>query len=113
MNDATYTPKASRCKVYTWLKINANFMLDIMRTNLSKVVDFTIKNIKTRKKKKINRISRKSSYAIRACTAMAMTTSIKANARVSTFDSDSSSIGIDNRCSACISHVPEDFIGTL
>ena len=29
-----------------------------------------------------------------------------------TFDSDSGSIGIDNRCSACISHRIEDFIGT-
>ena len=29
------------------------------------------------------------------------------------FDTDSSSIGVDNRASACISHEPTDFIGEL
>ena len=28
-------------------------------------------------------------------------------------DKDSVPIGIDNRCSLCISHVPEDFVGNL
>ncbi len=30
-----------------------------------------------------------------------------------TFDTDSDAIGIDNRCSACISHKAEDFVGEL
>ena len=30
-----------------------------------------------------------------------------------TFDTDSRPIGIDNRCSACISHKKEDFVGEL
>jgi hypothetical protein len=29
------------------------------------------------------------------------------------FDTDSANIGIDNRCSACISHVESDFEGLL
>ena len=29
------------------------------------------------------------------------------------FDTDSAPMGIDNRCSGCISHVAEDFIGGL
>ena len=32
---------------------------------------------------------------------------------VSTFDTYSSVIGVDNRCSACISHEPSDFISEL
>lgn len=34
-------------------------------------------------------------------------------ARMATFDTDSSSIGVDNRCSGCISHRIEDFEGPL
>jgi hypothetical protein len=29
------------------------------------------------------------------------------------FDTDSSTVGIDNRCSGCISHINEDFVGEL
>jgi Reverse transcriptase (RNA-dependent DNA polymerase) len=43
---------------------------------------------------------------------------LQANATVSTereacFDTDSDDVGIDNRCSACISHVESDFEGSL
>ena len=44
---------------------------------------------------------------------MAMTSQLNINTQVSRFDTDSGSIGIDNRYSTCISHVPEDFVGTL
>ena len=35
------------------------------------------------------------------------------NSNISTFDTDSIPIGIDNRCTACISHKIEDFVGPL
>ncbi|KAI2494626.1 hypothetical protein MHU86_19904 [Fragilaria crotonensis] len=50
---------------------------------------------------------------------MAMTVlAMQANATIATerktqFDTDSETIGIDNRCSGCISHVKEDFVGKL
>ena len=40
-------------------------------------------------------------------------TQISKGARVANFDTDSSSIGVDNRCSGCISHRIEDFEGVL
>ncbi len=33
--------------------------------------------------------------------------------RQTTFDTDAETIGIDNRCSGCISHIREDFVGEL
>jgi hypothetical protein len=36
-----------------------------------------------------------------------------ATERVAQFDTDSEWIGVDNRCSGCISHVKEDFVGPL
>ena len=33
--------------------------------------------------------------------------------RVAIFDTDSAPIGIDNRCTGCISHVAKDFVGQL
>ena len=36
-----------------------------------------------------------------------------ANERRVTFDTDSEAVGVDNRCSGCISHVKSDFVGEL
>lgn len=43
---------------------------------------------------------------------------MQANATIATerkaqFDTDSETIGIDKRCSGCISHVKDDFVGKL
>ena len=45
--------------------------------------------------------------------AMPTKTSTPRNDNVVKMDTDSSTIGIANRCSLCISHVAEDFIGDL
>ncbi len=36
-----------------------------------------------------------------------------ATERQTTFDTDSETVGIDNRCSGCISHIRDDFVGNL
>jgi len=82
--------------------------------------DWILKNIKTKSRRRHshNRINRKSSWRPRG-TAMAMTVlAMQANATIATerkaqFDTDSETIGIDNRCSGCISHVKDDFVGKL
>jgi hypothetical protein len=62
--------------------------------------------------------SQKSSLATKG-TALAMTVlAMQANATIATerktqFDADSETIGIDNRCSGCISHVRDNFVGEL
>ena len=47
---------------------------------------------------------------IKSVVAMKSTTHTE---RVAQFDTDSGPLGIDNRCSACISHIKADFIGEL
>ena len=49
-----------------------------------------------------------SAYAVMACKAQRTHWEQKTN-----FDLDSFDIGIDNRCSGCISGDPADFIGSL
>ena len=52
-------------------------------------------------------------YAI-AFTALAYSATAKPTERVSLFDTDSEVVGVDNRCTACMSHISEDFVpGTL
>ena len=43
--------------------------------------------------------------------ALATNTPVRTNSVQ--FDTDSAPVGIDNRCTGCISHVPEDFVGDL
>jgi hypothetical protein len=44
---------------------------------------------------------------------MAHTTTTGKHKLVTSFDTDSEPIGVDNRCTACISHVSTDFVGPL
>ena len=46
-----------------------------------------------------------------ACTATAMNAELDKRSNIVPFDSDSAPIGVDNRCSACISHILKKFIG--
>ena len=57
------------------------------------------------------RINRARQLAIH--TTIVHQTTINNRERTTRFDSDSGEIGVDNRCSACISHVAEDFEGQL
>ena len=45
--------------------------------------------------------------------ATVMNVQNKSRSNMITFDTDSVVVGIDNLCSACISHVPEDLVGDL
>ena len=56
----------------------------------------------------------RSTATILAMTILAMhaRTAVAAERSVA-FDTDSETIGVDNRCSGCISHVKEDFVGPL
>ena len=47
------------------------------------------------------------------CSATAMNAELTVRSNITRFDTDSDPIGVDNRCSACISHIPEDFVGDL
>ena len=49
-------------------------------------------------------------YKLLGFTVVAMAAAAKPRERITLFDTDSQVVGVDNRCSACISHIPEDFI---
>ena len=50
---------------------------------------------------------------IYAMPAVAMQANVKQSERMTPFDTDTQWIGVDNRCSGCISHVKSDFVGRL
>ena len=116
-NDTAYVPKSSRSKLGMWLRNKMQEITYLCGNRLSMVIDKVIssKIFRTKRKRKLNRASMRWSYvSIKVESATAMTSQVRYyNAKVSKFDVDSSSIGIDNRCSACISHLPEDFVGPL
>ena len=45
--------------------------------------------------------------------AVAMQANMKQSERMTVFDTDTQWIGVDNRCSGCISHVKSDFVGRM
>jgi hypothetical protein len=48
-----------------------------------------------------------------AMPAVAMQANVKQSERITPFDTDTQWIGVDNRCSGCISHIKSDFVGRL
>ena len=68
-----------------------------------------------KKKKQRHRCKYNSRRYVRimACSVVAL--EVKANKRTNVirFDTDSAPVGIDNRCTGCISHIAEDFVGQL
>ena len=111
-NDTEYTPNASRCKRSTWLKKKTQEVITALTNKLSMVmIRMASHPMMATRKQKVKLIH--SIRYIQVYSAMAMTLRLNINAQVSRFDTDSGSIGIDNRCSACTSHVPEDFVDTL
>ena len=97
-----------------WMKRTitmANNMAVRIANDLEKIIQVNRKRPKLRKKS--NRGSNRKQHKITAFTVLAMQASSTIGERVTQFDTDSVPIGIDNRCSACISHKAEDFIGEL
>ena len=127
MNDSNYIPKSKRCKPIEKGK-------DLMRKMIRKinyVIQNTTRNWKNTKRLRKMRVTIKcskpkwkKSYLITreksnhrkmsmALSALAMQANMIKyhSARTVKLDTDSYEIGVDNRCSGCISHRSEDFIG--
>ena len=66
-----------------------------------------------RKGRKRNKYSPKRRRAWVCLPAMAMGVNSPSYENVIRFDTDSAPVGIDNRCTGCISHVAQDFVGPL
>ena len=77
-------------------------------------IDTSIIINKNRRKRRIRNKYRSKSYVkIFTWSVMAMETRARNRTNNVRFDTDSAPVGIDNRCTACISHIAEDFIGQL
>ena len=74
-------------------------------------IDSKIK-LESRANRAVNQHRSRNKRALKAMTVLAMRASAHTE-RQTRFDTDSDIVGVDNRCSGCISHVKEDFIGEL
>ena len=113
-NDAKmYTPKRKRSKVYEMLKRKTSQLLHKINDMVSNI-DTSKWNIKNKvMKQKRCKCKSKTYVKIIAWSVMAMETKAHSRTNNIRFDTDSAPVGINNRCTGCISHVAEDFIGQL
>ena len=114
-DDSTYKPKSQRHKRFAWTKKYYDWVMNEGQKLIEEIYVYLDTNIKVKRHKIRKRGKWKSTTRVPfisfAATAMNAEVNIRTN--VTKFDSDSATIGINNRCSACISHVPEDFVGDL
>ena len=121
-NDSSYTKKSQRYKIQIWGQLMTAWFvrqLDQLATKIDKI------NLRFRNKKKLRKMThqaaamqiperRNKTRALFAFAAIAMQARSAGGYENSTqFDTDSGPVGIDNRCTACISNRIEDFEGQL
>ena len=109
-NDTIYIPKAKRGKMDKWLT-----RLNVCVYTMAEILESALRTTR----RKVQRSSKRSTsilYPKRKAvimSAMALQTQIGTHTNTVRFDTDSAMVGIDNRCTACISHFAQDFIGPL
>ena len=115
-NDDSYIPRSKRSRFEMSLKRRWR----AISSHMDNVVDKIILSIgRTRDVKPTSscrsngRGSHKRILRLISLSAMAYQAKHDKRTNITRFDTDSAPVGIDNRCSGCISHVAEDFIGTL
>ena len=101
-NDSNYNNRTKRILCYVNNKIET--VADCIGNSIQ---------VKSLKRRHYKAWTKRSSPGVVICSALAMQANAVQKERSIRFDTDSVPIGIDNRCSACISHVAEDFIGQL
>ena len=120
VNDSGYVPKSKRNK--TWIRINSMTTWCrkqrgiIVQTLQDKMPQYT-RHVRLKRAYRTEKQAHKKRHPGRirmlAFAAVAMNAHASALDANIPFDSDSEPIGIDNRCSGCISHRIEDFDGPL
>ena len=123
-NDSvTYVPKSRRWNRYRRMKAGLHHNISVFGKTIESYVNTwrtkprtVIRSSRTRNDHHKFRHWRKDWKTIALVATVAITMQAqdtKASERHARFDTDSGPLGIDNRCSACISHVAEDFEGPL
>lgn len=119
-NDSSYVPRSRRSKACEWMKRGVEKMGQLFE-KYDNEMKHTEKG-KTRLRKilraRVDHGKPQNFLRTLACVALVMSAqeqakAFTARAREATFDTDSGKIGVDNRCTGCISTHKEDFVGPL
>ena len=115
MNENVYIPKHKRWNKCIQMKKWAINKLILLNNNMQTYGKPRTYSVRTHRPVKIQLTNKPYKPKAIAMIALAMQTQATYNASAHniTFDTDSRPIGIDNRCTACISHKVEDFTGPL
>ena len=115
--DTKYLPKSKRSRISNWLTKLGQHINTKVDHVIEKAIRWTTIESSGRRHKvmqvRLPRSRKRRMKAITVLSAMALQTRIGHYANNVRFDTDSAPVGIDNRCTACISHVAQDFIGPL
>ena len=112
-NDSTYTSRSKRNKLWVWMRKHVSMITSKIDNALLSIEEYFMKEREYNCKKKKSRVRNRKMILSIAYAATAMNAELDKRTNVIPFDSDSAPIGVDNRCTACISHIVEDFIGNL
>ena len=112
----SYTPKSKRKRLKP--KTMAMITLQRVREQLCKVTTMTTPNPAKLTKYaakliEFRNMGRETWTCCMEIISMQAKSPYPKGARITNFDTDSSNIGVDNRCSGCISHRIDDFEGTM
>ena len=118
-NDSAYRPKTKRDTIMSRLQGKVQETAKFMWTK----IETTIMDMPTKRKKKqgnlrYHRITRYTSRPVQmmAMVAIAMTSTssiVNRTSECAPFDTDSGAVGIDNRCSGCITNIRTDIPGEI
>ena len=118
-----YIPKHKQWRSIKWMKNMISQMVQLTARKFENWLDSqgesTKRNLKIRKMRttasrlRCTTRVKKKTFTIMAALAMAAKTELRTGQHIATFDTDSELIGVDNRCTACISHEASDFITEL
>ena len=115
-----YVPKSQRSNEGAWVTIAKTWLYEqksYFYERIAKMAIMQQRQAKLRRAyvatKRFHKTTRKQQRGIVALAAIAMQAGSYANENQIQFDTDSEPIGIDNRCTGCISHKIEDFDGPL
>ena len=112
-NEPIYNPKSSNNRLTIWVTKRMKRIKEVITYTFTSVETYVLNNWKTKHRKPRARKLFKNRMVSYGHSALAMNANIGIRTNTLRFDTDSVKVGIDNRCSACISHVPQDFIGPL
>ena len=116
-NETEYASKRTKFRTYVWLI----WIMKILENNMTQ---FVISHMRTKHQRReiIRRMRKTKVYRYRKLTSkqpmvadqtLVIQTNMDPHENVTRFDTDSAPVGIGNRCTVCISHMSQDFIGPL